>query len=37
MKQKIIKALLNTKIATKLIDMYIAKQSPIKKAKGFFD
>lgn len=37
MKQKIIKALLSTKLADKLIDKYLAKQSSIKKAKDFFD
>ncbi len=34
---KLIKALLSTSIAAKLIDMYIAKQSSIKKAQHFFD
>lgn len=37
MVSKIIKALLNTSIAAKLIDKYIAKQSTIKKAKYYFD
>lgn len=37
MKEKIIKALLNTKLADKLIDKYLAKQSSIKKDKNFFD
>lgn len=34
---KIIKALLNTRIAGNLIDKYLAKQSVIKKANHFFD
>lgn len=34
---KIIKALLNTRIASNLIDKYLAKQSAIKKANQFFD
>lgn len=34
---KIIKALLNTRIAGNLIDKYLAKQSAIKKANQFFD
>lgn len=34
---KIIKALLNTRIADNLIDKYLEKQSAIKLAKNFFD
>lgn len=34
---KIIKALLNTRIADNLIDKYLAKQSVIKRANHFFD
>lgn len=37
MLEKTIKALLNTRIASNLIDKYLAKQSAIKKAKNFFD
>lgn len=32
MKQKIIRAILNTKLATKLIDMYLSKRSIIQIA-----
>ena len=34
---KLIKALLNTRIASNLIDKYLAKQSAIKKANHYFD
>ena len=34
---KLIKALLNTRLADNLIDKYLAKQSAIKKAQRFFD
>ena len=34
---KLIKALLNTRIASNLIDKYLAKQSSIKRANHFFD
>ena len=34
---KLIKALLNTRIARNLIDKYLAKQSSIKRANHFFD
>lgn len=35
-KTKIIKALLNTKLADKLIDKYLAKQTPIDIANNFY-
>lgn len=34
---KLIKALLNTRLASNLIDKYLAKQSSIKRANHFFD
>ena len=37
MLSKIIKALLNTKLAEQLIDKYLKEQSAIEIAKHFFD
>ena len=37
MKAKIIKALLNTKLETKLIDKYLSKRNPIETANEFYN